>query len=136
MVYRVSNSPVYSTPEEPVFDIAGGGRKQTRFLHKVWYCPKVVRLFLREVDSDDLWGMWAVVVNSRHPRRGMGPRRVGGCGKMIDLRGRFGWAIKFFIELEWIGQSQVHYPNRAARGRVAMRSSRARALRYGGGNSH
>lgn len=111
MVYRVSNPPVHPTPEDPVLDIAEGGREETRFLPKVWYCPKVVRLFLREVNSDDLWGMWAVVVKSRCPARGMRPRKVEGCGKVIGLRGgRFGWAANFFIELEWIGQSQKFTP--------------------------
>ena len=110
MVYRVSKPPVHLTPKEPVFDIAGCGREETRFLPKVGYCPKVVRLFLGEINSDDLWGMWAVEVKSRRPARGMRPRKVEGWGKMANLGGTFGWTINFFVELQRIGQSRVLCP--------------------------
>lgn len=109
MVYRVSNSPVHLSPEDPVLDIAECWREETRFLPEVGHCPKVVGLFLREVNSDHLWGMWAIVVNSWCPTRGMRPRKVEGWGKAIDLRGPLGWAVNFSIELEWIGESQVHW---------------------------
>ena len=102
MVYRVSKSPVHPTPEDPVLDIAQCGREDFRFLQRVGYRPKVVRMFLREVNSDDLWGVWAVVVRSRRPTRGMRPSEVGGLG------GPFGWVIAFFAELERVGQSQIH----------------------------
>jgi len=100
MVYRVSRPPVHLTPEDPVLDIAERGREEARFLPNVGHRPIVVRLFLRDVNSDDLWGVWAVVVDSRSPTRGVRPRKVEGWGKAIDLRGPFGWVINFIIELE------------------------------------
>ena len=71
-------SPVHPAPEDPVLDITGCRRKEARFLHKVWYRPKVVIIFLREVNADDLWGMRAVVVKSRCFRMGICFRRVKG----------------------------------------------------------
>ena len=92
-------SPVHPAPEDPVLDITGCRRKEARFLHKVWYCPKVVIIFLREVNVDDLWGMRAVVVKSRCFRMGICFGGAKEWGEVGNLRRPFGWVTNFFIEL-------------------------------------
>ena len=62
---RLLSSSVYPTPINPVLDITGCRRKKGRFFPKVRYRPEVVMIFLREVNSNDLWGMRVVVVKSR-----------------------------------------------------------------------
>ena len=55
---------MHPSPENPVPDIAGCRREEAWFFHKVGYFPEVVVFLLRKVDVYNLWGMWAVVVNS------------------------------------------------------------------------
>lgn len=90
-------SPVHPAPENPVLDITECRRKETWFLHKVWYRPKVVMISLREVNLDDLWGMRSVVVKPRCFSTGVCFRKAKRWGEVGDLRRPF---INFFIKLQ------------------------------------
>lgn len=83
---QVSPPPVHPTPENPVPDIAGCGREEARFLHEIGYRPNIVSVLLREVNLDDLWGMWAIIVESWRFERGMWFRKVKGRRVVSVLR--------------------------------------------------
>ena len=94
-------------------------------------------IVLREVNADDLWGMWAVVVKSRCFGIGICFRKVEGWGEVGDLRRPFEWVINFFIKLQKTGGIVNAKPmmQRTHDG-APTRSSRSWAFKYGGRNSH
>lgn len=92
---RASTSLVHPAPKNPVLDITECRGEEVRFFHKVWYRPKVVVISLREVHSDDLWSMWAVVVKSRRFMIGICSRKVKVWRGVGDLRGPFDSVIGF-----------------------------------------
>lgn len=88
-------SPMHPPPVNPIFDVAECRREEVRFLHKVWYFPEVVVIFVREVDSDDLRGMWTVVVKARLFLMGIHFR----WGEQSNLCRRFDRCPGLFVKL-------------------------------------
>ena len=92
---------MYPAPEDPVPDITWCGGKERGFSHEVWYLPQIVIVSLGKVNSDDLWGVRAVVVKSWCFMVSIRVRKVKGWGGGgSDLRRPFNWAFSFFIKLQ------------------------------------
>lgn len=88
---------MHPTPENPVPDIAGCGREGARLLHEIGYRPNIVSVLLREVNLDDLWGMWAIIIESWCFERGMWFRKVKGWRVVSVLRSQLVWVINFVM---------------------------------------
>jgi hypothetical protein len=54
---------------------------------------------MREVNLDDLWGMWTVIVKPRRFVVGICFTKVMRWGEVGDLRRPFSWAISFLVKL-------------------------------------
>ena len=52
---------------------------------------------MREVNLDDLWGMWAIIVESWRFERGMWFRKVKGRRVVSVLRSQLVWVVNFVM---------------------------------------